>query len=128
MMKGLLAQVEKEFAIRGIDDALAAEVVRKVPALKNRRVVGGYASVTIVDREGHKITKEALVEATNRFMNEIYYRPINVFHCLTGETKVRTTAGYKNIETIKVGDRVYTHTGKSQKVTKTTVHENNGLA
>jgi hypothetical protein len=80
MMKGLLAQVEKEVAIRGIDESLAAEVVRKIPALKNRRVVGGYASVTIMDREGHKITKEALMEATARFMNEVYYRPINVFH------------------------------------------------
>ena len=79
-MKSLLNEVEKEVRIRGINDSLAAEVVRKIPALKNRRVVGGYASVVMVDREGHKITKEALIDATARFMSELYYRPINVFH------------------------------------------------
>lgn len=79
-MKGLLKQVEQEFANRGLEESSVAQIIRKIPALKNRRIVGGYASVTIVDREGHKITEEALQEAVKRFMSEVYYRPINVFH------------------------------------------------
>jgi len=104
MMKGLLAQVEKEVAIRGIDDSLASEVVRKIPALKNRRVVGGYGSVTIVDREGHKITKEALVEATTRFMDEVYYKNVQIFH--SDVTIGRVLPAWTNPKT---GETIKTH-------------------
>ena len=131
MMKSLLNEVEKEVRIRGINDSLAAEVVRKIPALKNRRVVGGYASVIMVDREGHKITKEALIESTARFMSELYYRPINVFHCLKGDTPIFVCIRgnrYVPISSLKVGDKVYTHAGNLQKIKEVIVHENNGPA
>jgi hypothetical protein len=79
-MKNLLHEVEQELERRNLREDEIADIVQNVPALKNRRIVGGYASVIMVDREGHKITKEALVDATKRFMSEVYYRPINVFH------------------------------------------------
>lgn len=132
-MKNLLHEVEQELDRRNLREDEVADIVQNVPALTNRRIVGGYASVIMVDREGHKITKEALMDATKRFMSEVYYRPINVFHCLAPETQILTTRKgggkeYHNIEDIKVGDRVFTHTGKSQKVLKTIVHDNNGIA
>jgi hypothetical protein len=79
-MKNILHEVEQEIKKRGLREDEVADIVQNVPALKNRRIVGGYASVIMVDREGHKITKDALIDATKRFMSEIYYRPINVFH------------------------------------------------
>lgn len=79
-MKGLLYSVEQEIDRRGLREDEVAEIMQTIPALKNRRIVAGYASVSIVDREGHKITIQALKEAVKRFMSEVYYRPINVFH------------------------------------------------
>jgi len=39
--------------------------------------------------------------------------------CLTGDTQVLTSCGYKNLSEIEVGDSVYTHTGKLKKVLNT---------
>lgn len=39
--------------------------------------------------------------------------------CLTGDTKVLTDVGFKNLEDIKVNDNVFTHTGEQKKVTET---------
>lgn len=79
-MKNVLHEVEQEIEKRGLREDEVSEIIQSIPALKNRRIVGGYASVSIVDREGHKITISALQDAVKRFMSEVYYRPINVFH------------------------------------------------
>jgi len=146
-VKELLATIEKEIEKRSISEEQIAEILKQNKDIINRRIVGGYASVSIVDREGQKIPIPALRDAVARFMQNIYYRPANVFHsditvgrilpkwtnpetgetfktqvddvgwwvvCLTPETKIRTTKGYKQIKDIKVGDKVYTHLcGKS---------------
>lgn len=39
--------------------------------------------------------------------------------CLTGDTKVQTTKGFKQLKDIVIGDKVYTHTGKAKEVLKT---------
>ena len=39
--------------------------------------------------------------------------------CLTGETKVMSSNGFKRLDEIKIGDLVYTHTGKLQRVLNT---------
>jgi DNA polymerase III alpha subunit/intein/homing endonuclease len=43
--------------------------------------------------------------------------------CLTGDTLVQTDVGFKKIQEVMVGDRVFTHTGKKQAVNKTMVYE-----
>jgi hypothetical protein len=103
-MKGLLHQVEQEIENRGLREDEVAEIVQTIPALKNRRIVGGYASVSIVDREGHKITIEALQDAVERFMDELFYRPINVFH--SDVTIGRVLPKWTNPKT---GEVVHTH-------------------
>ena len=79
-MQSNLKEVEKEIAKRGISKDKVAEVLSDAPQVKNRRIIGGYASVAIYDREGHRITLQALKDAVPRFMEESYYRPITVFH------------------------------------------------
>lgn len=79
-MKKLLHDIEIEIKRRGIDEDEISGIISSVPDIRNRRIIGGYASVSIVDREGHKITIDALKEAVDRFMQEEFYRPINVFH------------------------------------------------
>ena len=39
--------------------------------------------------------------------------------CLTGETKVLTTNGFKRLDEIKVNDSVFSHTGKERKILNT---------
>lgn len=39
--------------------------------------------------------------------------------CLTGDTMVLTSKGFKNLKDIKIGELVYTHTGKLRKVLNT---------
>ena len=51
-----------------------------MPQFTNRRIIGGYASVSIVDREGQRIPVPALKEAVKTFMQDPHYRPITIFH------------------------------------------------
>lgn len=39
--------------------------------------------------------------------------------CLTGDTKVQTITGFKQLKDVVIGDKVYTHTGKTQEILKT---------
>ena len=60
-----------------------AEVVRERELLDEENeplVVGGPASSTLVDREGHLITSKALEKAFDKFMDSDRTRNINVFH------------------------------------------------
>ena len=128
-MKHILKKLEKEIEKRQIEPEEIKSILTSNEPMKNRRIIGGYASVAIIDREGHRITISALKEAVKRHMDEVYFRPVNVFHCLAPETKILThSQGYKYvpISEIKVGDKVISHTGAIRKVTKTIVHENNG--
>ena len=43
-------------------------------------IIGGYASVNIKDREGHRITLEALRKALPRFMGHPEYRNVMLMH------------------------------------------------
>jgi len=98
------------------------EVQKKSFTADDPMVVGGYASVEVVDKEGHLITTEALSKAFFRFMESFRTRNINFAHCLTGDTLVwKTHGGYTPISEIKEGDHVYTHTGKSRQVLKTLI-------
>ena len=89
-------------------------------------IIGGYGSVEIRDSEGHKIRLEGLKKAIPNFMFDPKFRNVMIFHCLAPETLIRTTKGFRQIQDIRIGDRVYSHTGKSRKVLKTIMHENNG--
>ena len=79
-MQELLVAVEKEITRRSISEEQIAEILKQNKDITGRRIVGGYASVSIVDREGQKIPIPALRDAVFRFMQNIYYRPANVFH------------------------------------------------
>ena len=46
--------------------------------------------------------------------------------CFVAGTKVKTKEGYKNIEDIKIGDEVISHTGNFRKVIDTISHQYNG--
>ena len=43
-------------------------------------VVAGYASVEVVDKQGDKITKEALKDAFTKFMEDPKYRNVQLAH------------------------------------------------
>ena len=45
--------------------------------------------------------------------------------CFVAGTKVKTKNGFKNIEKVKVGDEVYTHTGSIKKVVSTMSRKEN---
>jgi len=79
-MNELLSKVEKEIETRKISEPEVAKIISSIPPLTNRRIISGYASVAIVDREDQKISVLALKEAVKRFMSEEKYRPITVFH------------------------------------------------
>lgn len=49
-----------------------------------------------------------------------------VFMCFPSDTKVEMLDGYKNIQDVKVGDSVLTHTGNHRKVSKTFHHHYTG--
>ena len=90
-------------------------------------VVGGPASVAMVDREGHLITSAALEKAFSKFMKSFRTRNSNVFHCLTPEIMIWDAYGYcKPIKDIKEGDLVITHKERTGKVIQVFTHENNG--
>jgi HK97 family phage prohead protease len=79
-MKTILQAVEKEIARRGLQEEQIASILQSVPAANKRRLVGGYGSVSVVDREGHRISIPALKEAVARFMQNPEYRNAMVFH------------------------------------------------
>lgn len=87
-------------------------------------VVGGPASVEMVDREGHLITADALRKAFDRFMKNFRERNLNVLHCLAPGTKVYVIGKrlYMPIEKIEIGDKVLTHAGVYRPVTKILSH------
>lgn len=134
-MKKILNQVELEIERRDISEDEVADILSSFEPTKNRRIIYGYASVSIVDIEGHRISLSALKEATDRFMVS-GYPLVNVFHCLAPETMILVTGGHKGgsgrkyipISEAKTGMRVYTHTGRSQLINKVIEHENNGIA
>jgi len=67
---------------------------------KDPLIVGGYASVEVVDREGHLITLKALENAFMAFMKSFRTRNIMIAHCLVPETlvwKAGPSAGYTPI-------------------------------
>lgn len=103
-MKELLSKVETEIKSRNISEQEISEILSSIPEIKNRRIIGGYASVAITDREGHKITIKALKEAAPRFMESIFYRNINVFH--SDVTVGRVLPKWTNPET---GETYSTH-------------------
>ena len=127
-MQELLNQVEKEVKKRNFGEDKIAEILSSNKDHLTRRIIAGYASVDVVDREGQRIPVAALNNAAPEFMEQLFYRNLNVFHCLAPETQIRTTQGFKRISEVHIGDLVYTHTGKSQKVLKVITHENDGPA
>lgn len=91
-------------------------------------VVGGPASVEMIDKQGHLITSEALKKAFDKFMLG-YPRTnnISVFHCLHPDTKVlvqNKTLEYIKISDVKIGQKVLTHTGTMQEVKQVMSHDN----
>tara|TARA_Y100000310_G_scaffold136432_1_gene135292 strand:+ start:17 stop:595 length:579 start_codon:yes stop_codon:yes gene_type:complete len=79
-MKELLKELEKEIINRNISEENIAEVISSIPPLIQRRIIMGYASVAMVDRENQKISIDALREAVKRFMADDRYRVISIFH------------------------------------------------
>jgi len=128
-MKELLLNVEAEIKNRGIEGDEISEVLSSYEPAKNRRIIGGYSSVAVIDREGHRITIPALKNAVAKFMAEDRYRPVQVFHCLTPETKIfvcKRGNRYLPISELQPGDKVYTHLGNLKAIDKVITHENNG--
>ena len=79
-MKALLAGLEEEIINRNISEEDISKVISSIPPLINRRIIMGYASVAMVDRENQKISITALREAVKRFMSDDRYRVISIFH------------------------------------------------
>ncbi len=78
-MKKILNQVEQEINNRIIDEEEISNILSSFGPTKNRRIISGYASVSIVDRENHKISIPALKDAVAKFMDS-EYALVNVFH------------------------------------------------
>lgn len=79
-MQEILKKIEQEIAKRNISEDEIAEILQSIKHFTNRRIIGGYASVSIIDREGQKIPVEALKDAVRDFMEDIHYRNVNIFH------------------------------------------------
>jgi HK97 family phage prohead protease len=56
------------------------EIKKKSFTTDDPMVVGGYASVEVVDKEGHLITTEALTKAFYKFMDSFRTRNVNFAH------------------------------------------------
>ncbi|MFH1547328.1 MAG: DUF5661 family protein, partial [bacterium] len=92
-------------------------------------IVGGYASVEVIDREGHLITIKALKKAYREFAKSFRTRNVMIAHCLAPETLIKTkssgTSGnpeYTQIKNIHVGDYVYSSSGNKRVVNKVITH------
>lgn len=79
-MRDLLTAVELEIKRRKIDIDTIANSLGGLPELNNRRIIGGYASVDIVDREKQRIPIPALKESSKRFMDNPFFRIVTIFH------------------------------------------------
>ena len=79
-MKLMLQRVEQEIENRNISEKDIANIISSIDSLVNRRIIGGYASVNLIDREGHRIPLNALRDASKDFMDSIYFRSANIFH------------------------------------------------
>jgi len=79
-MKDLLFAIESEIKSRGIEENETSEILQDIPEVLNRRIIGGYASVDIVDRENQRIPIPALKSAAERFMNNFFFRLVQIFH------------------------------------------------
>jgi hypothetical protein len=79
-LKDLLDKVESEIKNRGIDEKRVSEALQDIEEITNRRIIGGYASVDIIDREKQRIPVEALAETSKRFMENFFFRLVTVFH------------------------------------------------
>jgi hypothetical protein len=79
-MKELLEDIDIIIAKRNISAQQIAEILQSKKDIVNRRIIGGYSSVAIVDREGQKIPISALKNAAAKFMQNIFARPAMVFH------------------------------------------------
>lgn len=76
----ILENVENEIKRRKIPEEEISKVISSIPHLVNRRIIMGYASVSVIDRENQKISLQALKDAASRFMREDRYRLISIFH------------------------------------------------
>jgi hypothetical protein len=79
-LRDLLTQVELEIKRRKIDPNTIGDHLGSLPELTNRRIIGGYASVDIIDREKQRIPIQALKESSTRFMNNSFFRILTIFH------------------------------------------------
>jgi hypothetical protein len=79
-LQEILESIESEIKRRNISDEQIAQILQQNKDVINRRIIGGYASVSIVDRENQKIPIFALKKAVEKFMKNIYARPIQIFH------------------------------------------------
>jgi hypothetical protein len=79
-MKEILEKVELEIKKRGLDEEDISGALKGVQEITERRIIGGYCSVKIVDREKQLIPIEALQKAAPKFMANPFFRLINVFH------------------------------------------------
>jgi len=79
-MKELIAEIDNELKKREISEQKIAEILQQNTDISNRRIIGGYSSVAVVDREGQKIPISALKNAAHNFMQNIFARPAMVFH------------------------------------------------
>jgi Caudovirus prohead serine protease len=79
-MKELLEDIAAVIEKRNISSQQIAEILQSKKDIVNRRIIGGYSSVAIVDREGQKIPISALRDAAAKFMQNIFARPAMVFH------------------------------------------------
>ena len=60
-MKEVLQKVEEEIANRNISTEEISQVLSSFPGTKSRRIIGGYASVSIVDRENQRISNRVWI-------------------------------------------------------------------
>ena len=73
-MKDLLTSVEIEIRRRKLNLEDVADHLNSLPELTNRRIIGGYASVDIIDREKQRIPIQALKDTSRRFMDNPFFR------------------------------------------------------
>lgn len=79
-MKDLLLKVELEIKRRHLDLDTISNHLSSLPEIHNRRIIGGYASVDIIDREKQRIPIQALRDSSKRFMDNPFFRIVTIFH------------------------------------------------
>ena len=79
-MRSLLNLLEKEVETRGLTSDQISDIIQNNKDLTNRRIISGYASVDMIDREGQRIPISALKTAVDNFMKNLFARPVQIFH------------------------------------------------